>query len=149
MMMSTLVHTKKDVVLPNVVGKNLNDALEELSRKGLGLKKDGEEFNKNIPTGVILRQNPSAGMIIKEGKLIKVTISQGGEIVCVPNLVGETIRSADIVLRHSTLIMGEISREFSYTINKDIVISQDVAAGSKVDKDFVVNVVASNGPPSE
>jgi serine/threonine-protein kinase len=149
MMMSTLVHSKKDTVLPNVVGKNLNDALEELSREGLGLKKDGEEFNQNIPAGVILSQNPPAGMIIKEGKLIKVIISQGGEIVYVPDLVGKTIRSADVALKCSTLVMGEISREFSSTINKDIVISQDVTAGSKVDKNFVVNVVASNGPLSE
>jgi serine/threonine-protein kinase len=147
--MSTLVHSKREVVLPNVVGKSIYDAMEELSNAGFGLKKDGEEFNQNVPAGVILRQNPSAGMNVREGKLVKVSISQGGEMIYVPNLLGQTVRSADISLRYSTLVMGEVSKKYSLKVSKGTVLSQDVAAGSSVDKDSVVNIVVSDGPPPE
>ncbi|MDR0956645.1 MAG: PASTA domain-containing protein [Endomicrobium sp.] len=147
MIMSALVHSKIEVMTPNIVGKSIYNALEELSKEGFGMIKDGEEFNQYIPVGTILRQNPPAGMIVREGKVIKVVISQGGEIVYVPNLVGQTLRSADIALRYSTLVLGEVSRKFSVNVNKDIVISQDVLTGSKVDKDSVVNIVVSDGLP--
>ncbi|GHT36529.1 hypothetical protein AGMMS49593_01640 [Endomicrobiia bacterium] len=148
MIMNALVHNKKEVTTPNIVGKSLHNALEELSSKGFVLKKEGEETNQNVPAGTILRQNPVAGMIVREGKVIKITISQGGEMIYVPDLIGQTIRSADIALRHSTLVMGEVLRKFSVVVEKDIVISQDVKAGSKVDKDSVVNIVVSDGIPT-
>jgi serine/threonine-protein kinase len=147
--MSALVHSKKEVVLPNVVGKSVYDATEELSNAGFGLKKDSEEFNQNVPAGVILRQNPSAGMNVREGKLVRVTISQGGEMICVPNLVGQTVRSADISLRYSTLLMGEVSEKYSLKTGKGMVLSQDIAAGSSVEKGSIVNIVISDGPPPE
>ncbi|OEG69239.1 hypothetical protein ATZ36_02275 [Candidatus Endomicrobiellum trichonymphae] len=147
--MSALVHNKKEVVLPNVIGKSIYDATEELSNAGFGLKKDGEEFNQNVPAGVILRQNPSAGMNVREGKLVGVTISQGGEMIYVPNLVGQTVRSADISLKYSTLVMGEVLKKYSLKVSKGMVLSQDIAAGSSVDKDSVINIVVSDGPPPE
>jgi serine/threonine-protein kinase len=147
--MGALVHSKKEVVLPNVVGKSIYDATEELSNAGFGLKKDDEEFNQNVPAGVILRQTPSAGMNVREGKLVRVTISQGGEVIYVPNLVGQTIRSADICLKCSTLVMGEVFKKYSLKAGKGTVLSQDIAPGSSVDRDSVVNIVLSDGPPPE
>jgi serine/threonine-protein kinase len=147
--MNALVHSKKEVVLPDVVGKSIYDAIEELSNAGFGLKKDGEEFNQNVPAGVILRQNPSAGMNVREGKLVRVTISQGGEMIYVPNLVGQTVRSANISLKYSALVMGEVLKKYSLKAGKGTVLSQDIASGSSVDKDSVVNIVVSDGPPPE
>jgi serine/threonine-protein kinase len=149
MVMNSLIHSRKEIEIPNLVGKSLYDALDELSNTGFGLIKNDEEPDQNIPAGTILRQNPPAGMLVREGKTIKVTISQGGETVYVPNLIGQTIRSADIALRHSTLVMGEVERRFSTTIEKDYVIAQDIKAGQKVDKDSVVNIVVSEGVPPE
>jgi serine/threonine-protein kinase len=149
MIMVSLIHSKKEISTPNIVGKNLYNAVEELSKDGFGLKMDGEETNQNVPAGTILRQNPPAGMSVREGKVIKVTISRGGEIIYVPNLVGQSIRSADISLRTATLVMGEVSKRYSVVFGKDIIVSQDIAAGSKVDKDSVVNLIVSDGQPPE
>jgi serine/threonine-protein kinase len=149
MTMISLVHSKKEVSAPNIVGKSLYDAVVELSKDGFGLKMQGEETNQDVPAGTILRQNPSAGMSVREGKVIKITISRGGEIVYVPNLVGQSIRSADISLRTATLVMGEVSKKYSVVFNKDIIIAQDIIAGTKVDKDSVVNLTVSDGLPLE
>jgi serine/threonine-protein kinase len=88
-------------------------------------------------------------MNVREGKLVRVTVSQGGEMIYVPNLVGQTVRSADISLRYSTLVMGEVSKKYSLKACKGTVLSQDIVAGSSVDKDSVVNIVVSDGPPPE
>jgi serine/threonine-protein kinase len=149
MIMISLVHSKKEISTPNIVGKNLYNAIEEVSKYGFGLKMDGEEANQNVPAGTILRQNPPAGMYVREGKVIKVTISRGGEIIYVPNLVGQSIRSADISLRTATLVMGEVTKRYSVVADKDIIVAQDIGAGTKVDKDSVVNLIVSDGQPPE
>jgi serine/threonine-protein kinase len=149
MIIGALVRNKKEITVPNVVGKNLYKALEELSSVGCGLKKESEEFNQNVLAGVILRQDPHAGMSVKEGKVVKVSISKGGEIVYVPNLIGQTIRSAGISLKNSALMIGEVLKKYSITVNKGIVISQDVESGSAIGKYSVVNVVVSDGSPPE
>jgi serine/threonine-protein kinase len=149
MIMISLVHSKKEIPMPNIVGKNLYNAIEEVSKYGFGLKMDGEETNQNVPAGTILRQNPPARMYVREGKVIKVTISRGGEIIYVPNLVGQSIRSADISLRTATLVMGEVTKRYSVVADKDIIVAQDIAAGTKVDKDSVVNLIVSDGQPPE
>ncbi|MDR2351496.1 MAG: PASTA domain-containing protein [Endomicrobium sp.] len=149
MIMISLIHTKREISTPNIVGKNLYNAIEEVSKYGFGLKMDGEETNQNVPAGTILRQNPPAEMYVREGKVIKVTISRGGEIIYVPSLVGQSIRSADISLRTATLVMGEVTKRYSVVADKDTIVAQDIAAGTKVDKDSVVNLIVSDGQPPE
>lgn len=149
LVMSAVVHAKKEIVLPDVKGKSIVEAVEELSAAGLGLRKEGEEFNQNVPPGVVLRQSPPAGMNVREGKVIKVTVSQGGEMIYVPDLAGQTVRAADITLKSATLMIGEISRKFSVTAEKGIVLSQDPAAGASTEKDAVINIVISDGLPPE
>jgi len=147
--MNSVIHSKKEIVLPDVTGKSLIEAVEELSPLGLGVRKEGEEFNNNVPPGMVLRQAPPPGMNVREGKIIKVTISQGGEMIYVPDLKGQTIRAADITLKSSSLMIGEISRKYSIVKEKGIVLSQDPPAGSSVDKDAVINFIISDGQPPE
>ncbi len=149
LVMSSVIHAKKEIVLPDVKGKSIAEAVEELSKAGLGLRKEGEEFSQSVPPGVVLRQSPPAGMNVREGKVVKVTISQGGEMIYVPDLTGQTVRAADITLKASNLMIGEVSRKYSVIADRGVVISQDPAPSSSVDKDAVINVVISDGKPPE
>lgn len=149
LVMSLFVHSKKEITLPDVKGKSIEAAVEELSLIGLSLMKEGEEFNNNVPPGVVLRQSPPAGMNVKTGKIVRVTTSRGGEMIYVPNLVGQTARAADINLKSASLIMGEVSKKYSITAAKGIVLAQDPAADSVADKGAVINIVISDGLPPE
>ena len=147
--MTAFIHSEEEIVLPDVKGKSVIEAFNELSSMGLSIRKEGEEFNQTLAPGVVLRQSPPAGMNVRKGKTVKVTISQGGEMIYVPDLVGQTVRAADIMLKSSSLIIGEISRKYSVIAEKDVVISQDPSASSSVEKDAVINLVVSDGVPSE
>lgn len=149
LIMSLFVHSKKEITLPDVKGKSIEAAVEELSYMGLNLMKEGEEFNNNVPPGVILRQSPPAGMNVKTGKTIRVTTSRGGEMIYVPNLIGQTARAADINLKAASLIMGEVSKKYSISAAKGIVLAQDPQADSVADKGAVINIIISDGLPPE
>ncbi|MDD5021075.1 MAG: PASTA domain-containing protein [Endomicrobiaceae bacterium] len=147
--MTSFVSEKGEVIVPDLQGKSLIDSLEALSQSKLALLKEGSEFNQDVPTGIVIRQSPQAGMNVKEGKIVRITVSQGGEIVYVPNLVGDSIRSATISLRSVGLILGEVLKKSSINYEEGIVLGQDPIAGSTVDKEATINVVISDGKPKD
>lgn len=147
--MTSFVSERGEVIVPDLQGKSLIDSLEALSQSKLALLKEGSEFNQNIPAGIVIRQSPQAGMNVKEGKTVRITVSQGGEIVYVPNLIGESVRSATIFLRSVGLILGEVLKKPSVNYEEGIVLEQDPVAGSTVDKEATINIVISSGNPKD
>ena len=127
--MSGFVREKAEVLVPDLQGKNLVECLDMLSQSKLALMKDGSEFNQDVPAGIVIRQIPPEGMNVKEGKVIKIVISQGGEIVYVPDLKGQTIRSATISLRSLGLVLGELTKKSSAKYEEGIVLDQEPIAG--------------------
>ena len=147
--MSSIIHSRKEVRVPDLAGKSLNDCLELVSPLSLGLRKEGEEINEKLPQGTVIWQSPPAGMNVREGKIIKVTVSKGGKVVFVPDVTGQQIRTAQINIRASGLMLGEETTKFSLKFEKDLVISQDPKPGEVAEKDVMVNLVVSNGQPPE
>lgn len=143
----TIVHQKKVVTLPNIVGKPIEEALDLLSSLNLGMQKINERYDKKFSPGTIIQQIPSPGMTVREGKNIRVVLSRGGEILFVPNLIGQSLRSAEVVLRRTGLALGEIAQSYSLNIEKGKIIRQTPLVGAAVSKDSLVNLVLSLGSP--
>jgi serine/threonine-protein kinase len=145
--MAAALHSRKEVIIPDVTKKTLYEATKLLSACNLGLKLEGEEFNQDLPAGAIVRQTPYAGMTTKEGKIVRVTVSQGGEFVYVPNLIAQSARTAGISLRSAGLNLGEETSKFSLSVAKGNVLSQDPKPGTVSEKDSLVSLVVSAGLP--
>lgn len=143
------IHSQKDILVPDLTGKPIMEVLNVLSEQNLGLKKEGAEFNDTVPAGTVLRQQPEAGLSVRGGKIIRVTISQGGESVYVPELVGRSLRSSEIALRSYFLLLGEVRSKASVKFEKDTVISQEPPPNTIVLKNSLVHVTISNGPPED
>lgn len=146
---SAAIHSRKEVIVPELSGKSLAEAVNTISSFNLGIRKEGEEFDRSVPAGTVLRQNPPGGMAVREGKIIRITLSQGGEVIFVPDVAGQPARTAEIAIRSSGLNLGEESSKFSVVTDKGRVISQDPPAGSTAEKDSLINLVISQGPPAE
>ncbi|MDI6757225.1 MAG: PASTA domain-containing protein [Endomicrobiia bacterium] len=149
-MFESLVHTRREVDVPNVVGKTLFETLELLEPLNLGLRKVAVEFDKNLPTGVVVRQNPPAAMRVREGRIVRVTVAVGAESVFVPTLEGLNLRQAEIKIRAAALILGEITKNYSLKYPGEYVIKQFPSPGSRVSKETIASLVISGGaPPSD
>jgi len=141
------VHGRKQVQVPDLRRKSVLAALDALAPLNLGLRKDGSEFDNSVPVGAILRQLPAPGTTVREGKTIRVVISHGGETVFVPNLAGLPLRNAEMMLRQKQLLLGEVSEAYSLKVERGVVISQDPRGETSAEKNALVNVVVSGGPP--
>ena len=147
--MKGAIHYQKDVIVPDLTGKPLVEALDILSSFNLGLKKDGAEQSENVPAGTVLRQMPSAGTLVRENKIIRIVISQGNENIFVPELIGQSLRSAEITLRSTFLSLGEISLQPSLKYGKDTVITQEPPAKAIVARSSLIHLTVSDGPPKD
>lgn len=147
--MEAAMHSRQVVMVPDLAGKSLGKAVDLLSAAKLGLLKESEQFDKRYPAGMVIRQNPSAGMMVREGRLVKVTVSQGGETVFVPEVIGKPLRVAEVDLRNGGLGLGEAARKPSLKFEKDAVIEQDPKPGSVVSKNTLVHLKVSDGLPPE
>ena len=142
-----LVHTRKEVTPHHITKKPITQALDMLAANNLAMKQAGVEFAQNVPPGSVLRQIPSAGSTVREGRVIRVWISQGDEMVFVPNTVGSDLRSAQLAVRQAGLLVDKVDNAYSLTYEKGLIVAQTPKADSMVQKGEKVSLVLSNGAP--
>ena len=65
------------VSLPNLIGKTMNEAKQELTKKKLSLVQKGTQFSSQWSPGQIIFQDPLPGSKIKLNKKVKVILSAG------------------------------------------------------------------------
>ncbi len=145
--METVIHNRKEVIVPDITGKSSASGLQALSELNLAMKIEGTEFNETVPIGTVLRQVPGAGSTVREGKIVRVVFSQGGESVFTPSLIGLPLRNAELLLRQRQLVLGEVSESYSLKADKGTVLSQDPKPELSVSKNTMVQVVVSAGLP--
>lgn len=148
-LMGIVVHQKKEIMIPDLTGRTVRQAFQILSDQDLYIKKVGEQYNENIPDGSIIFQEPLPGSVVKKGKVIKVIISSGGQVIFVSQLVGRSLREAKILLRQTGLVLGEETGIYSEEIKKDFVIAQDPSPEEIVARGSMINLVISLGPARE
>jgi len=142
-----VIHQRKEVTVPDLTGKSVVEALALTGKVGLGLMKVTDQFDKRFPAGVIIRQSPGAGVPVREGRTIRITLSQGGETLYVPDIVGQPLRHAQTELQNVGLGIGEVDRKASLRFEKDTIMSTDPPARAIVAKNALVSLAVSDGPP--
>ena len=68
----------KDVIVPNVVGKETEKAIKELEKLGFKYTIESKE-SETVAEGLVIRTNPKAGSKRKKGDTITIIESLGGE----------------------------------------------------------------------
>ena len=83
----------RPVVVPNVVGRTYDDAVEALARKRLGAKR-AEAFSASVEAGEVIRQDPVAGEEAARDSVVTIVVSRGPDVVEVPDVRGDEIDDA-------------------------------------------------------
>lgn len=143
------LHSRQIVVVPDLTGKTLEQALDILSPMKLALAKESVQVDENSPPGAILRQAPPAGLHVREGKTVRVTLSSGGQVVFAPDLIAVTLTEAQNRLRAAGLALGAVTQVYSLQNETGQVMDQTPAASTVVRPNGMVDLKVSKGPPPE
>jgi len=102
-----------------------------------------EEFNNDISVGKVISQSQAPNTNIYDGSSITIKMSLGAGVV-LENLVGKTKTTIDKFINDNGL---KVNYTFTYSssVNKDLGISMNPSASTKVGNGTTVNVTLSFG----
>ena len=136
-----------EVEMPNVVGLSREEAQKEVEEAGLQFEVSSEEYNKDVPEGYVISQDPAYMENynnVKKGSTVSVVISKGQEKATVPNVEGKE-RDEAIKLIEDANLKAEVVEETSRTVQEGYVISQDTEPDTEVYAGDTVKIHVSTG----
>ncbi|MEU4829876.1 Stk1 family PASTA domain-containing Ser/Thr kinase [Streptosporangium sp. NPDC023615] len=88
------------VKIPPLASQNAEAAAKTLS--GLDLKvKTVEEFDEEVPKGVVIETDPAADTEVDKGAEVTLKVSKGAEKIEVPDVIGKTAEEARTILEEA------------------------------------------------
>ncbi len=99
-----------EVTVPELLGLDLEAAAEAVEPLKLNLQVVDQRHDPAVSSGKVLEQMPRAGSSVRRGRKVKLVISLGGEVLAVPNLIGQASRAVEIELRQGGFVPGEVAR---------------------------------------
>jgi serine/threonine-protein kinase len=114
----------KTTETPNLLGKSAMEANDIARSKGLYLRIEGDDFDASVPQGGILRQDIPPGNKVKEGREIRVLLSRGPRFQYAPDVVGQTVESAQTLLAQKGIRIGKVVYVHSTKEAKDTIMAQ-------------------------
>ncbi|WP_143237576.1 Stk1 family PASTA domain-containing Ser/Thr kinase [Boudabousia liubingyangii] len=132
------------LTVPELIGETKEAALKKLAEARFQAGNITEEFSEDVPAGVVIATQPGANTTLKHDSSVDLKISKGRQPFAVPNLVGKTRDAIDT--SENQPFKFSFSDQFSDTVPKGVVISQEPAAGTNKYRSDEVKVVISKGP---
>ena len=136
-----------EVAMPNVVGLSKEEAQKEIENVKLKFEIEKEEYNKDVPEGFIISQDPTymeKFNKVKQGSTVKVVVSKGEEKTTVPKVMGMEKDKAVKALEDAKLKV-EIVEESSKKVQEGYVISQETSPDTEAFAGDTIKIHVSTG----
>lgn len=149
------VQGPEQVLVPNVMGKSLEDALLEMQEKELYPKINLRYSETPGDEGTILDQSPEAGAIVKGYSRVTLVVSRGVVINQVENYVGQKLD--DVQMRLQTLFAGSTkplivlsNPQYKPDLSEaGTILEQNPPEGTEISEPIQLELVVSRGPNYE
>lgn len=147
--MPRLIHGVGQVNVPDLSNLTLDQSEQALRPLNLQLSRAGERFDPAVPRGFVLSQDPSPGSAVRGGRRVSVVVSLGEEFSSVPELFGESVRSARLLIGRAGLRTGAVVHAPSEEAGEGLVAGSDPGPETVLPRDTPVHLLVSTGPGQE
>ncbi|HID64983.1 MAG TPA: Stk1 family PASTA domain-containing Ser/Thr kinase [Anaerolineae bacterium] len=132
-----------EVLVPDVVGMDQEAARRLIEATGLQFMVIDEQHHETIPALAVISQVPTGGQPAKRGAVVEVIISQGQDLLVVPDLIGQAVE----VVEPQLMDMGfAVERREEWSLMPiGTVLAQDPPANSVVSRGTTVILALSSG----
>lgn len=139
-----LVTRPTEVVVPDVVGREMQVAQRRLKASGLDV--DVEFVHSNEPVDQVVAQSPRGRSRVESGSTVTLKVSRGPDTIDVPAVDGDTAEIAKAALQNAGLVVGRTIEQNHDSVPAGKVVRTSPRAGQNVPKGSEVNVYVSIGP---
>lgn len=146
LIMPSIVHKGREVIVPNVCNLSLEEAMNELKKRGLDGLATERRHDQIIEEGYIIIQDPLPDQKVKSGRIIHLTVSLGPQVINVPFLAGIDIQKGELILKRLGFTIEKIDYVNSDTIIRGKIIRTIPEHEVELTKGDAVKVIVSKGP---
>jgi serine/threonine-protein kinase len=133
------------VAVPSFIGLTAPDATAAIVRINLKPSIAGHAVSNQYPKGVVMNQQPQAGMHVRAGRQISLIVSDGVKTKLMPDLRYQSFRDARLDLSQAHLTLAKTQYLRSDDIPADHVISQFPNPSVSVTEGTQVSLLISKG----
>lgn len=139
----------KELRIPAVTGMSVDKARRILETQGFEIQVQDSAYNDTVPPLQVIRQIPEADNMVKMNRTVYLTINRAvAPFIAMPNLVGMTIRNAEMILRQYGLKLEDTI--FRPDFAKNSVLDQMSAGeaikpGTQIQQGSSITLVLGNG----
>ena len=130
----------EDVIVPNVVGKTTDEAIEILTKEGFTYTTETKSSDK-VEEGTVIKTTPKAGSTRKKGDTITIIESGGGNYSYLENYIGKNyseVKAKLELLGINVLIeKKDVEDKEKYKGKENIIIDQTPKFDEKADKKLI------------
>ncbi len=134
----------EQVQVPTLEGLAVEKA-RDAAQAGRVTLNESEAYSEDVPVGQVVSQGTAAGTAVDHDSTVDVVTSKGREPIEIPDVSGKTETDAGTVLDGAGLAHETVS-EFSDTVAKGTVISQEPTSGGTLYRGDSVTLTVSKGP---
>lgn len=131
--------------VPDLINRTPQEAAQALTATKLDVGATGRGYSDTVPAGRVIATDPKVGSRLKPGTKVALTLSRGRQPITLESWVGKSANEAARTMRAAGLKVSVTGEEFSPTVRKGSVISQDPAPRLLYRGDLV-SIVVSKGP---
>tara|TARA_B100000214_G_scaffold342919_1_gene291047 strand:- start:827 stop:1582 length:756 start_codon:yes stop_codon:yes gene_type:complete len=131
----------------NVKNKKLDYAQNVLKSEGYKSIVSDTLFSASYESGVIVDQYPVPNTRVKEGRTVRLKIARPEKMVLIPDLLGRSLRSAELALNQVGLEVDTVYEEYNSDVPSGNVTWQYPKGGDMLNKGMGLHLTISLGVP--
>lgn len=139
--------------VPSVVGQPLERVVESLEDKGFEVVIQDSVFYDSLQPTIVIKQMPEPDAVVKVNRTIYLTYNRVvPPDVEMPNLVGYSLRNAEMILRNQGLQLGDTTLRPDFAKNsvlEQLYNGQKIAPGTKIKYGSPISLVIGSGVSAE
>ncbi|MEE9190435.1 MAG: PASTA domain-containing protein [Candidatus Neomarinimicrobiota bacterium] len=144
-LMPLYVRHNQSRYLMDITYKSLMDATEILELEGFQIIVSDTVYTNDLAPNTVVDQFPKPSMRVKSGRTVRLKISQEDKLVEVPKLIGQSRRSAEILLQQAGLVIDTVYTEYNPDFPQGTVAWQSPRGGDLLKRGLGVHITVSEG----
>ena len=134
-------------IMIDLKNRSLDDVIKILKSESYRYEVSDTLYTNKFKLGTIVDQYPKPNTRVKSGRTVRLKIAQPEKSVAIPNLIGQSRRSAELELNQMGLIIDTVYTEYNPEYPNGTIAWQYPKAGDRRKKGMGIQITVSEGMP--
>ena len=147
LVMPAYTRQNQNRIMIDIKNRNLDDVIKILKSQNYRYEVSDILYTNKFKLGRIVDQYPKPNTRVKSGRTVRLKIAQPEKSVAIPNLIGQSRRSAELELNQMGLLIDTVYTEYNPEYPNGTIAWQYPKAGDRRKKGMGIQITVSKGMP--